>query len=237
MKMTKKIMAFLIIAIAVLGMQITVYAQEISDYSEGTHKLNATLSCYVNAMGGVEFGEPLLQDAEVTIKDGEAKLTLYFDKSEVEIYTVVCDTFLDASKITGYYDKDGNLQTENVALTLSEEKVLNDAGEETSYMTSMIFPLDQIADTYELALYVNSNVMGSQFGTGDYQATLTVDWSGVPEVSEEPVEAEGEEEKSEVENEQEVRGNVEVGTVAIAVIVLAAAIVIVVIKRRLKRGR
>lgn len=55
---------------------------------------------------------------------------------------------------------------------------------EVHYVSSMTFPIDSTKDTYELTLYVNSNVMGVQFGAGSSSnpATLTVDWSTAEEV-------------------------------------------------------
>ena len=62
--------------------------------------------------------------------------------------------------------------------TLSDDTALNSKSEEVHYVTSISFPIESVKDTYELTVYVNSNVMGVQFGTGGsdgYPATLTVD--------------------------------------------------------------
>ena len=62
--------------------------------------------------------------------------------------------------------------------TLSDDTALNSKSEEVHYVTSISFPIERLKDTYELTVYVNSNVMGVQFGTGGsdgYPATLTVD--------------------------------------------------------------
>ncbi len=50
---------------------------------------------------------------------------------------------------------------------------------------SISFTVSSIADTYNLGMYVNSNVMGVQFGGSDsanYAATLTVDWSSAAKI-------------------------------------------------------
>ena len=165
----------------------------------GTYPLSASLSCYVNAMGGVEFGASLLTDARLTVtEDGSETITLHFTKSSVTIYSVTCDTFIDASPsyvtedrgvksgVIGYYDKDGVLRTEDVAYTLSEDTALNAAGESVHYVDSVTFPVDSRRETYALTLYINSNVMGVQFTqpnaaatAATHPATLTVDWSSV----------------------------------------------------------
>lgn len=165
-------------------------ALEVEDLSEGTYSIDASLSCYVNAMGGVEFGAPLLTGSSIKVDaDGRKTMTLNFTKSSVTIYNITCDTFIDASPSAedskggvkngtlGYYDKNGNLQTDSVEYTLSDDTALNSKSEEVHYVSSMSFPIESVKDTYELTLYINSNVMGVQFGAGESSspATLTVD--------------------------------------------------------------
>jgi len=165
----------------------------------GTYPLSASLSCFVNAMGGVEFGAPLLTNAELTVtEDGSETITLHFTKSSVTIYGVTCDTFIDASPsyvtddrgvksgVIGYYDQNGELQTQNVAYTLSEDTALNAANEAVHYVDSITFTVDSRRETYALTLYINSNVMGVQFTqpneeatAATYPATLMVDWASV----------------------------------------------------------
>lgn len=170
-------------------------ALEAQDLSEGTYIVDSSLSCYVNAMGGVEFGAPLLVSSQIDIDSEKNKtMTLNFTKSSVTIYNITCDIFIDpapASEETndnvkngtlGFYDSNGSLQTNSVEYTLSNDTALNSKSEEVNYVSSMTFPLESITDTYELTLYVNSNVMGVQFGSGgssSYPATLTVDWNSI----------------------------------------------------------
>lgn len=169
-------------------------ALEAETLSEGTYNMDASLSCYVNAMGGVEFGSPLLTDLSIKVDgDGSKTMTLNFTKSSVTIYNITCDTFIDASPFLedssggvkngtlGYYDEKGNLQTDSVEHTLSDDTALNSKSEEIHYVSSMSFPIESVKDTYELTLYINSNVMGVQFGTGESSspATLTVDWNSL----------------------------------------------------------
>ncbi|MDR1914571.1 MAG: hypothetical protein LBQ68_08850, partial [Clostridiales bacterium] len=123
---------------------------------------------------------------------------LHFTKSSVTIYSVTCDTFVDAdpsyvtedrgvkSGTIGYYDQNGNLKTENVSYTLSEDTALNAANEEVHYVESITFPLTYESDKYYLTLYINSNVMGVQFcnsndkaTTATYPAVFTVNWDTI----------------------------------------------------------
>ena len=166
------------------------------DYSPGTYEVGASLSCYVSAMGGIEFGKPLLTKATVTKGDDDAAtMTLNFSKSSVTIYSVTCDTFVDASPTSatndrgvssgtiGYYDANGILQTSGVSHTLSSSTALNAANESVHYVDSITFPLDRVSDKYYLTMYINSNVMGVQFcnnnasaTTSTYPAVLSVTW-------------------------------------------------------------
>lgn len=170
-------------------------ALETQNLSEGTYSVNSSLSCYVNAMGGVEFGAPLLTGSSIKVDaDGSKTMTLNFTKSSVTIYNITCDTFIDIAPSTedskngiengtlGYYDDNGKLLTDSVEYTLSDDTALNSKSEEVHYVSSISFPFESVKDTYELTLYINSNVMGVQFGTGgnsSYPATLTVDWNSL----------------------------------------------------------
>lgn len=164
--------------------------------AEGTYDVKADLSCYINAMGGVEFGAPLLQSTQVVVdKDGNAEAKLSFGKSQVTIYGVTCDTFIDATGTNpGYYDAEGTLH-KDAAYTLSTDTALNPQSEAVNYVDSMTFPVDTNTDTINLFVFVNSNVMGVQFcdGSGSgttnqpdvltkYVATLTFDWTSAEKV-------------------------------------------------------
>lgn len=143
-------------------------------------------------MGGVEFGAPLLTRACVEVSaDGRKSMTLFFTKSQVTIYSIACDTFMDASPsyITetngiqsgtiGYYNAEGVLITDSVTYTLSDDTAENAQKEQVHYVDSVTFPIEYESDTYSLTLFVNSNVMGTQFTKDGYAATLSVDWSSL----------------------------------------------------------
>lgn len=188
-KLKQILTTFTAMVVLCLG-SVTASAYGYSDLPAGTYSIEARLSCYVNAMGGVEFGAPLLVSSQVQVaSDGSKTMTLHFTKSSVTIYSITCDTFIDVSPsyvtetngiksgTLGYYTADGTLVTEDMTYTLSEDTAENAQKEPVHYVDSVTFPLRYESDTYKLSLFVNSNVMGTQFTADGYAATLTVDWS------------------------------------------------------------
>lgn len=181
-------MAFAVICIG----SVSAFAAGYDGLPQGTYHISASLSCYVNAMGGVEFGGPLLTSASVNVtSDGSRSMTLHFTKSQVTIYNISCDTFVDAapSYVTetngvtagtiGYYNAGGKLVTSDASYTLSSDTAENAQKEQVHYVDTLTFPIDRESSTYYLTLYVNSNVMGTQFTKDGYPAVLTVDWASV----------------------------------------------------------
>lgn len=199
---------------------ITALAAEYDELTEGTYYIDSSLSCYINAMGGVEFGAPLLESSQVIVDaDGRKTLTLHFTKSSVNIYGVSCDTFIDVSPsyvtetdgiksgTLGVYDRNGVLNTDKVEYTLSEDTAQNAHEEQVHYVASVSFPVEDESETYNLSLFINSNVMGTQFTMDGYPAVLSVDWSSV---SLEEVDKEDESTESDKGTEPPVNiGNVE----------------------------
>lgn len=141
----------------------------LSELEAGSYGLSASLSCYVNAMGGVEFGAPLLSGAVLNVaKDGTATITLSFRTSSVTIYGVTADTYVSA---------EGKVQYWNGSAWVDASYTTDANG----YVKTMTFPITKTSSTYKLALMIGSNVMGTQFGGSDskYAATLTVNWDKV----------------------------------------------------------
>ena len=122
-------------------------------------------------------------------------MTLVFNKSQVTIYTMTCDTFIDTDLANagtskgvkdgtiGVYNEDGTLVTEGVEVRYStgDDYVTGSSGN-VYYVKSVKLPIDSLRESYKLALYINSSVMGVQFcepnetvSTGTYSATLTLD--------------------------------------------------------------
>jgi len=158
----------------------------------GTYTVDASLSCYINAMGGVEFGAKLFNGMTVEVKDdGTRVATLNFkDDSSLNIYGINCHCFVNADKaLPGFYDAEGTVNTTDVVITKSDKIAVDHDGTEYNYLETMTYTLPSVSDTYNLWLYVDSQVMGVQFCDGSgtastnqpgeatkYVATLTVDW-------------------------------------------------------------
>jgi len=174
----------------------------------GTYRIDATLSCYISAMGGQEFGG--VYDSAVLTKteDGETLLTVNFKTTPMNIYTIQFDEFVDADDpaTIGFYDADGVLHTaadENpvVTYTASDDTVAGPTNAqvpfsgERHYLTSMTFPISDNMNEITMWLYINSTVMGLQFSDGNgtastnapaqqtkYKGTLTLDSSSAKKV-------------------------------------------------------
>lgn len=191
--MMKRILGILLSVIFVSLNSNLTFAIENTEIPEGVYDIDATLSCYINAMGGVEFGAPLLESAQINVNAyGEKTIILNLTKSSVTIYGVTCDTFVDAfpayvtetngvkSGTIGYYDRNNKLKTEDIKYTLSDETVLNSQQNQVQYVDSISFPIespDSEIEIFNLSIYVNSNVMGTQFTVDGYPAILTLDWT------------------------------------------------------------
>lgn len=158
----------------------------------GKYDIDATLSCYVNAMGGVEFsdGYGLLTDTTVEVKDdGSATATISLGKTTgLSVYTVPCTAFIGTDEAPGYY-KNGTVTKENVSYTVSDDTAANKNGN-VNYITSITLPVETSTSEYTMWLYLDSNVMGCQLGDGSgtgasntpgvatkHTAKLTIDWS------------------------------------------------------------
>ncbi|MCR5725465.1 MAG: hypothetical protein K6G80_10310 [Treponema sp.] len=171
-------------------------------YRIDTYTVDADLSCYVDAMGGQEFGTPVHKGTKILKKaDGTYKVLLSLGKGTGNIFGIDFDAFVDPSDSTpGYYDADGVVQ--NAVYTISEDDTaqantgLDEDGNrvlvDVNYVTSMTFPVSEETSEYNLWIYINSNVMGVQFcdgsGSGSsgqpntatpYVGKLTIDWSSL----------------------------------------------------------
>lgn len=166
-------------------------------YRVETLSVDATLSCYVNAMGGQEFGTPVHKGTKILKKaDGTYKVLLSLGKGTGNIMGVEFDAFIDPrNSKPGYYNADGVVQ--NAVYTVSEDDTATppsddeDAETGVHYVTSMTFPVSKEKSEYNLWIYINSKVMGVQFcdgsGTGSgepgvatkHVGKLTIDWSSL----------------------------------------------------------
>lgn len=190
-------MLICVLAVAMM-MSISVISALAAPTEEGSYNVDATLSCYVNAMGGVEFsdGYGLLKDITVTIDEsGAATATMTLGTtSGLSVYGVACTAFIGTDEAPGYY-KSGAVTKENVTYTVSKDTVANANGQ-VNYITSITMPVDTAVSEYTMWLYLDSNVMGCQLGDGSgtggsntpgvatkHTAKLTIDWDSAEKVA------------------------------------------------------
>ncbi|WP_426350280.1 hypothetical protein ACPWSR_03310 [Alloiococcus sp. CFN-8] len=181
--MGKFVTSVVAMTLIVSSMATAAFATGHEDLNAGTYEVEASLTCFVQAMGGVEFGAPLLTGTTVVVnEDGTADMTLSFTTDSMTIYGVACENFIDADAgQIGYFD---GSTWKDASYTKSSNTIANSAGEAVHYVDTMTFRLPSASDTYDLSLYINSNVMGVQFGGADakYNATLTVNWDSAKEI-------------------------------------------------------
>jgi len=181
----KKIVSLLLAALALLTLCVPAFAA--SAQEPGVYAIDAALYCYVDAMGGIDFGKNLLKDARVTVKDdGSAEATLYLTTENITIYGVTVDTYVDAAASPiGYYDAAGVLH-KDAAYTE------NDTLANVKFVDSITIPVTPGVDSVTLYLYINSGFMGVQFCDGSgtagsgkpdtltkYKGFVTFDWDSL----------------------------------------------------------
>ena len=196
MARARKFAALCTAVLLMAAFNIAALAADFDGLPAGEYAVEASLSCYVSAMGGVEFGAPLLKKTTLIVDDsGNGFLRLSLSKSSVTIYGITCDTFADISPTyqtddrgvlsgtLGIYNAAGTLNTAGVTHTLSGDTALNASNEAVRYVSSITLPLDRKSGEYRVSLYINSNVMGVQFcekndkaTAATYPAVLTVNW-------------------------------------------------------------
>ncbi|MBP3710500.1 MAG: hypothetical protein J6I73_08895 [Treponema sp.] len=144
------------------------------------YTITANLSCFVNAMGGIDFGAgqdeghpSLLVDASVAIAtDGSVMLTANFRKSSVIVYGQLAHTFIDSTNsIPGYYISEEE-KKDAIYYTTSADTATDRNGKEVHYVDAMSFPVSKDISSYNLWIYVNSNTTGLQFCNGKGEGTV-----------------------------------------------------------------
>ena len=165
----------------------------------------AVLSCYVNVMGGVDFGigqpnlgskyKSIMEDVSVDPDEhGHLQLTVKFRKSAVRIFLTDAHTFVDPRKSQpGYYDADGVKRDARYTISSEGDTAKDKNNTEVRYVTSMTFPVSKGKDVYKLWIYINSDFMGVQFCDGSgtaksnhpneatpYVGKIKIDWSKFP---------------------------------------------------------
>ncbi|MCR5252908.1 MAG: hypothetical protein K6C98_04240 [Treponema sp.] len=176
---------------------------EASDNSRTTpaihlYSVDADLSCWISAMGGQEFGKPVYKGITIVKdSDGSYSAVLSLGKGKGNIYGIEFDAFIDSRiSVPGFYNAEGKvvnaefLVSKDDTASAAENPYYNQEAEEVHYVTAMKIPVSESVSEYTLWLYVNSNIMGCQFGDGKGDASsnepgkeskftgkLTIDWA------------------------------------------------------------
>ena len=153
-------------------------------------KYDATFdaSIVMGPMGEQSFAS-VFSDAYVTKKNNQYSLTVIFTAGELNVGGIKGTIFIDNKPTTeetvsgikdgtiGCYKADGTLVTEGIKVTYSsgDNYALNSAQQNVYYVQSVEFPVDALRATYDLTLYINSNMMGKQFIKGVHDAKITLD--------------------------------------------------------------
>lgn len=143
----------------------------------GTYQLTSSLSCYMSAMGGCDFGKDLLKSAVLTVDaDGTKKVTVYLHEIvDVVMVYGTASAYAENSGEIGYYNGTKWCDAEYTTATGT-----SDEGTYT-YVNSLTFPINALSDTYDLALCIG----GTQFGGESARmisdgsvlaAKLSIDW-------------------------------------------------------------
>ncbi len=151
---------------------------KLDNLDEGTYQLTASLSCWMSAMGGCDFGTGLLKSAVLTVDaDGSEKITLYFNEMvDVVMAYGTASAYAENSGETGYHNGTQWCSAEYTTATGTSDE------ETYTYINSMTFPISAVNSTYDLALCIG----GTQFGGESARmisdgsvlaAKLSVDWT------------------------------------------------------------
>lgn len=183
----------LVLAMVMLVSMMATTAFAAETPAAGTYEIGVDLSCYLDAMGGVEFADyGLLTDSYLTVdEDGTAKLTLKFGQtSGLLIYNIACNGFISSSVAPGYYDDNGEVVYCDYT-TSGPHSIEMSTGDtvEKYFVDTMTFPVELGDEFVYLWLYLDSNVMGCQMGDGSgtgasnqpgvetkHVASVTLDW-------------------------------------------------------------
>ncbi len=172
LKMTSALMALAL----VFGLVNTpVHAIDSDSLEEGRYTIGASLSCYVNAMGGIEFGTAIYDSARIDVdSNGEIQITINLKSGSISIYGVKASMYVDPQGIVQYHD--------GVTWVDSEHTTYDEDG--TIIVSSMTLPVSKDISVYNLGLKIESTMMGSQFGGegASREAILTLDWSDLTKI-------------------------------------------------------
>lgn len=167
----------------------------------------AMLDCYVNAMGGQQFGHAVFKGISFKNNNGNIEATLKLGTGVGVIYGIAFIAYIEPSiksltdetySTPKYYDANENLQDATYTTSSTDFGVSNvlpitsKKVQKVFAVDSMTFPVSKDKSEYNLWIYINSNVMGVQFcdgkGSGSsqqpnvqtsYVGKLVIDWDKV----------------------------------------------------------
>lgn len=178
-----------VLAVAMLMSVLAIgsFAANAADLEKGSYTVDADMSLYVNAMGGIDFANTftnamgssgtagIFDSATVTVdENGNKNVTLNFGKGAGVIYTIPFTSYVDASYSLKYYDASHELKDITKCTTEAGTIVKQGETEPTNitYVTSVTFPLE--VDTAATVFDKNSGSAVSAGNTAD-GSTVVVD--------------------------------------------------------------
>lgn len=159
-----------------------------TNLEEGSYTVNADMSLYVNAMGGIEFADAfelntmtygtagIFDSATLTVdENGNEYVTVNFGIGSGSIYNVAFESFVDGAYSLKYYDANHELQDvtsyteENFSVTKTDDSVY-----ETTRVTSVTFPL--VLDTAATVFDKTTNAAVSAGNTTESDSVVIDLW-------------------------------------------------------------
>lgn len=137
------------------------------------YPVEADLTCYTSAMGGIDFGDGMVTDAALSVKDGKAALTVALAPASFTIYGQSIQVSVDNTTDPLYYD--GQAWTK-LAYTTAQ------ASDGTVYVDRITIPVTKAVDTCQLGLHISRYQFGGPdaSSTSDgskLEAVLNLTWS------------------------------------------------------------
>lgn len=184
-----------------------VKAQDYSTLEKGTYIADAQLSCFVNAIGGINFEGGGFFDNKVTLiidEDDNKSMKINFATGNLTIMGTIVVTFINPNPANdtnnrgvtpgtiGIYGQDGETIITQWVFYAASSQTAQSATEGTvNYIDYITFPLSYDSDTYNLTLFLDSQVMGLQFTDPNTQATAStysaiviIDWDSLLKIDE-----------------------------------------------------
>lgn len=183
-----KIMSCVLAVAMLMSMSaVSAFAAETTELTQGTYSVDADMSLYVNAMGGIEFADKftnsmgssgtvgIYKSAFITVdENGNKYVTINFQKGAGVIYTIDFTSYVDGNYDIKYYNANHELKSVTSCTTETASIVKQGETEATTVtiVTSITFPLevDTGAKIYDAA----SGSVGSAGNTAD-GTTIVVD--------------------------------------------------------------